>query len=239
MVERALDPSGALLLGGLVLRTRLGLVEQWVVLLLFPAMAVMAAGHALAPLVVLGNEGPWSPVLAVDAAVVREEVGLPSEVLPVVSVDALSLVVLLVVWTPLGLEVEHVEVSVLLHLVDESHSQLLGAVSERAVVTVLALVEVLGVVGAVLGLVLLWMVHALHSVVRPEALFAVRAVVCFVEVANVWSVEQRFLSPVEAIDVGEVQFSSLVLVGVEVAAVLVVVLLATRQVPAFLNFEFG
>ena len=45
-------------------------------------------------------------------------VWLSSEVLPVVSIDTLSLVVLLIERAPLGLEEEHIKVTVLFHLVD-------------------------------------------------------------------------------------------------------------------------
>ena len=147
----------------------LGLVEQRMVLLLLPAMAVRAAGHVLAALVVLGDEGARSPVPAILMAIVLEQSGLPPEVLPVVSIHALSLVVLLVVRAPLCFEVVHVEVWVPLHLLDEPDLQLFGAVSERAIFTVIAFVEMLRILGAELSLVLLWVVHAFYAVVRHEA----------------------------------------------------------------------
>ena len=68
-------------------------------------------------------------------ALVREDLGLSAEVLPVVSVLALLSVVgfgVIVEGAPDGLEVENVEVSVLLHFVQQIDAQLVLGVGERA-----------------------------------------------------------------------------------------------------------
>jgi len=57
-------------------------------------------------------------------------VKLPSEVLPVVSVDALSFVVFVVEWAPLCLKVEHVELTVTRHFVDQWCLDVLVVVGE-------------------------------------------------------------------------------------------------------------
>lgn len=122
-------------------------------------------------------------------AVVGEDIWLPSEILPIVKIHALGLVMLLVERAALGLEIEHEKVSVLLHLMDEPGLQLLGAVREGAVVTVLTLAKVLGILGAVLGLVLLGMVDALNSVVGELALLLGWATLSLIVIAQVGSVE--------------------------------------------------
>jgi hypothetical protein len=57
-------------------------------------------------------------------------VRLPSEVLPVVRVDALSFVVFVVEWAPLCLKVEHVELTVTRHFVDQWCLDVLVVVGE-------------------------------------------------------------------------------------------------------------
>ena len=54
----------------------------------------------------------------------------PSEVLPVVSVDALGFVVFVLEWAPLGLKVEHVELTVARHFVDQGCLDVLVAVGK-------------------------------------------------------------------------------------------------------------
>lgn len=88
-----------------------GLVHKGVKLLLLPAVAMLAALEALAPLLVAGDEGAALPVLA-QLDLVSEEVRAPAEVLKVVCVHTLRLVVLMVERTPLRLEEEHVKVKV-------------------------------------------------------------------------------------------------------------------------------
>ena len=101
---------------------------------------------------VLTDKGPSLPVLAEIPCVVVKEVRLATEVVPVMGIDALSLVVGLDVWTPLGLEVVHVECSITWHLMDESRLDVFVRVCERAELLVVTDVTL---VSAELGLVLL------------------------------------------------------------------------------------
>lgn len=97
--------------------------------------------------------------------------------MPVVSVHThVSLVVVLAVGAPHSLEVEHVEVHVGLELLNQLHRQLALSVRERAELTVLALRMAIQVRRAELGLVLVWVVELLHTVVRLVAAVLVGAV---------------------------------------------------------------
>ena len=122
-------------------------------------MAVLARSLHGASLVVLGDECTWLPVLAELVAVVIKNVGFSPKVLPVVGVDTLCLVMLFVEGTPLCLEIEQIEISIFFHLVDKPSFQLLRGVCERAIVSIFTLIQVLGVLRTILGLVLLRVVH--------------------------------------------------------------------------------
>jgi len=83
------------------------------------------------------------------------QVRLPSVILPVVGVDAEGLVVLgEVERTPDCFEVEHVEILVVLVVMDQLDDDVVLAVGEGAERSVLALFEVVGIEGAELGFVL-------------------------------------------------------------------------------------
>ena len=99
----------------------LSLVLQRVIFLFLPPVATLASCHLFTPLVVFGYEGAWSPALANLIAVITEDVWLTSEVLIIVSVHTLSFVVFFVKWAPFCFEVEHVEIWVFLHLMDQSN----------------------------------------------------------------------------------------------------------------------
>lgn len=89
---------------------RVQLVVFRVILLLLPAMALVALIFIRAAILVLVDELPRSPIGAL-VSLIDIELRLPSEVLPVVSVDALvSLVIVFVIGTPHSLEVKHVEI---------------------------------------------------------------------------------------------------------------------------------
>jgi hypothetical protein len=109
------------------------------VLLLLPTMRVGTACLVRAPLIILGNKSSWLPIVAYPIALILIDIWFSPKVLPVVSIDTLGLVVLLVERAPLGLEVEHVKIAVLLHLMDKSRLKILCAVSEGAIVTILTL----------------------------------------------------------------------------------------------------
>lgn len=106
------------------------LVVEGVVDLLLPAMAPGAVGLQRTTFMILTDEGACLPVLAELSGVVIEQVGLAAEVMPVVGIDALSLVVGLDEWTPLGLEVVHEETGVACHLMDQPSLDVVVGVRE-------------------------------------------------------------------------------------------------------------
>ena len=91
------------------LLTGLGLIEERVELLFFPAVAFIAVVKQLTALLVARDEGATLPVWAQPYLVVKK-VRPPTEVLVVVGVKALGLVVLLVKGAPLRFEEKYVEV---------------------------------------------------------------------------------------------------------------------------------
>ena len=105
--------------------------------MLLPAVAAVARGLRRAALMVFCDECRTLPVCAKLSRVLKD-VGLATKVLPVVRVDALGLVVLSIERAPLSFEVEHPEVGVALHIVDQSRLQLLCRVRKTAVVSILA-----------------------------------------------------------------------------------------------------
>ena len=155
------------------LLARLRLVHERMEELLLPTMALTAPLQALATFFVARDEGATLPVLA-QVDVIGEQVGPSAEILKVVRVHALSLVVVVVKWTPLCLEVEHVEVEVGAgirgdDLVDESHFDVFDRVGEAAEVAVLALADLVGVEVAKLRFVFLAVVEPFDPVVGPFA----------------------------------------------------------------------
>ena len=222
MVVWALGAARALRFGA-----RLSFVEEWMVLLLFPPVAIGATSLQRAPLVILSDESTRLPVGAGFSRIV-ENVRLSSEVLPIVRVDTLGLVVLLIEGTPLSLEVEHPEVCVTFHGVNHSRAQALCRVGKGAVVAVLTLGDVLGVPRAVLGLVLFGMVDGLNAVVAQWALVALRTVLAVLIVTQIGCVEglHHLLQLLQVADLLQfasighdrvVEDAALVLYGVEVA----------------------
>jgi hypothetical protein len=169
----------------------LSFIDEGMKLLFFPSVAELAGLESFASLFVAGDEGPALPVFA-ELGVVSEQVGFPSVVLEVVGIHALGFVVVVVVGAPLSLEVEDVEVEVLIlrkDMVDESHLDIFDGVGERAVVSVLALGDLVGEEVTELGLVLVFVVESLYSVVGSSAFVLLGALFCVCELAELRSVE--------------------------------------------------
>ena len=99
------------------------------VLLLLPAVALLAAVFVATAIDVFSDEALCLPVLAEDGFILEFR-RLPPQILPVVGVNALFLVVLKRERTPSGFEVEHVEVGVWLHPVEKVNGKLLLGVSK-------------------------------------------------------------------------------------------------------------
>ena len=121
------------LLVTLCILTRVDFVDEGMVNLFLPAMAVSAKGLHCAPFVVISDESSYFPALAQSSAIVVKQMWLAAKILPVVSVDAVCFVMILVLeWTPLCLEVKHVELGVLLVLVNQPSFDIQLRVSKRA-----------------------------------------------------------------------------------------------------------
>ena len=108
--------------------------------------------------------------------------------------------------------------------------------SKRAVVSILTLVQVLGVLRAVSSLVLLRVVDALDPVVGEVAQLQILAVLALVVVAKIVVVEAL---PLSRVDLLILKDPPPVLDRVVVPAVFVVVLLTVGEVLAQLDLEFG
>lgn len=98
--------------------------------MLFPSVTVLTTCLIRAALDVLGDECSRLPVGASLLALILEDVRLSSEILPIMSVNTLCLVMFFVEWAPLRLEIEHIEIGVLFHLMDQSRFEIFGAVSK-------------------------------------------------------------------------------------------------------------
>ena len=181
MIEGALDVA----LHAALIRAGPRPVVERMKLLLLPPMRPPASALKLAALFVAPNKCTRLPARAQLLLVICEKLGLPSEILPVVCVYALGLVVFLAEGTPLGLKVEHVEVIVLLELVYHSGLELSMTVRERAVVSILALLDVLWVLGTISSFILFNVVEPLNSVVSQTAGVALGAAIIFQMLAEI------------------------------------------------------
>jgi hypothetical protein len=91
--------------------TLLGLVNEWMKLLLLPPMTEWTLFEALASLFIACDEGATLPVLA-KFSFIAEKVRFSSKVLKIVRVNALGFVVLMVVGAPFRFEKENVKVEI-------------------------------------------------------------------------------------------------------------------------------
>lgn len=138
------------------------LVHHRVENLLFPSVVPAAVALQWAALFILSNKVAGLPPLAYLKRIVRKQLGLSPEVLPIVRVDALCLVVLSVEGAPLCFEVKHVELLVTRHLVNQWSLYVRVSVREGAELFVFTFLRGLG---AKFGLVLLNVVKALNLIV--------------------------------------------------------------------------
>lgn len=123
---------------------------------------------------VVSDKSTRLPVLAKFMGRVVEQMRLAVKVLPVVGIVTLGFVVLTVlVWTPLSLEVVHVEVCIVRVHVDESSLDISLGMCERTKLGIGALVSL--ACGAELGLVLLDVIETFHIAVRHLALVTLLA----------------------------------------------------------------
>ena len=95
----------------------------------------------------------------------------------------LGFVVFLIVGTPLGLEIEHVEVSILKHEVDDSGPDIRDSMGEGAIVTVLAILNMSREFRTEFCFIFLNMIQPFNSVVCQWAQIFVRTFISFIEIA--------------------------------------------------------
>lgn len=138
------------------------LVDHGVVDLFLPAVVLGARSLERTAFLVFPDKITRLPFFADFEWIVRKEMRLSPEVLPVVRVYTLGFVVFVVEWAPLGLEVKHKKFLVSRHLVNEGGLDVLVGVCEGAELFVFAPG---GRLGAELGLVLLNVVEPFHFVV--------------------------------------------------------------------------
>jgi len=115
--------------------TFLDLEYLWVVFKFLPTMAVYASIVIRASILILEDQLCWFPVWACDGLVVSD-VDLTAKVLPIVSVDTISSIMIEVVeWTLYGLVVEDIEICIILEIVDEINCDVTLTVREGTVNT--------------------------------------------------------------------------------------------------------
>lgn len=147
---------------------RVDLVIVRVVLLLFPAVAVETAVLQVTSIAVGLRLLLGAPEAALLPRGILVDVRASPEVLPVVRILALVTHMtahLIIEGTPGRLEVEHVEVGIRLHLVEQINRQLLLRVSESTEVSEVTRFDTVRPLVTELGLILLGMVEGLHTVV--------------------------------------------------------------------------
>ena len=143
-----------------------GLPDSGVVLLLFPAVGSGTAVLIRAAVGILADEVFSLPVLA-KVRLVSIVLRLATEILPIVSIDAQFLIVVIGERTPGCFEVKHIEVGIRLHSMQQIYRQLLLGMGECAKQRpILTRVDMIRIALTKLRLVLLWMIKLLHSVMR-------------------------------------------------------------------------
>jgi hypothetical protein len=95
-----------------------------VILKLLPSMRMIASVFILAAISIVTNVLLRPPVTALLLCVIIQ-LGFPSKILPIVSIDTLiSLMLVLIVRAPDSLKMKHVEICILWKLVDEFNRNL-------------------------------------------------------------------------------------------------------------------
>ena len=169
------------------------------IFLLLPAVAVKTAILQFAPIKVRPRLLLGAPEFALLATVVLIYVRLAPKVLPIVSIFALISVMvpaLLIERTPHCFKVEHVEVIVLLHVVQHVNAEFLLCVCESAEIAKLAAVHLVRPLFAELGLVLLGVIEIFHPVVGLGTVILQGTSVCLCKLAQLRRVRPQGSSPI-------------------------------------------
>ena len=143
-------------------------------------MAILASILQLASIKVSLGLFLGFPEFALIFAFVIVQARLASEVLPVVCVltlVALMILVLIIERAPDCLEMEHVEVCILLHFMQEIYVEFFFRVSERAQIAEFAILHTVREAITELALVFLRVVEVFHSVMRLCAVVLLRAII--------------------------------------------------------------
>ncbi len=182
------------------------------IFLLFPTMRSKASSLENTSFFIFTNKGTSLPILTEFLLIIVENLRFSSKILKVMSIVTLSFVVFLVKWTPFSLEIKHVEVLVLGHIMNDSSLDILLWVCEWTKISVLTLMKFFGVSCAKLGLIFLFVVESFHSIVRKWAFVWLRTLICLLVVAYLWIVG--------------VLSSTLVFYRVKILAIFMIMLLA-------------
>jgi len=139
--------------------------------LFLPAMAAAATVLEFAAVLVCLGVLLRLPKLALVFSVLVD-VRLPSEVLPVMCINAyIARMLFIRKWTPHSLVVKHIEISILFHLLQNINGKLAFTVGESAKVTIVAAVYAIGKGLTEFSLIFFWVVEILNAVVRTWTTF--------------------------------------------------------------------
>ena len=150
--------------------TRVNLVQERMVDLLFPAVSTRAECLKRAALMVIADKSSTLPVLTQLIWIIVKKMRLAPEVLPIVGILALCLVVFdCHVWAPLCFEVVHVKVGIFRIFVNEAGLEIVLRVSKRTDLPILTILEAVRAEGC---LVLLNMIKSFSVAVRHVTLIS-------------------------------------------------------------------
>jgi hypothetical protein len=143
--------------------------------LFFPAMAFRALIVMWTSVFVIIYEWPWTPIRTLFFCV-NIELWFSSKVLPIMSEYTLvSLMVILVIWTPYCFEVKHVEIYIFFKLVDQFYRYFSFRMCKGTKVSVFTFTCSFNIRCTELSLVLIWMIKFLNSIMSLLTVVSVYA----------------------------------------------------------------
>lgn len=127
------------------LSARMHLIIQRMILLLLPSMRVLASILMFASISIGLNEVLCFPLGTLFLFIVKD-MRFTSEILPIMSINArIPGMISITVWTPDCFEMKHVEISVLLELIQQVNSDFIFRVSESTHVSIVARLYLIGI----------------------------------------------------------------------------------------------
>ena len=158
-----------------------------VVLLLLPPMRVLASVFMFASISVSLNKIFSFPLRALIFFVIKN-MGLPSEVLPVMSIHTvISRMGGVTVGTPHCFEMEHIEVSIFFKPIKEVNGDFLLRMSKSAHIPIITIVYFVGVRRAELNFIFFRVIELLYPVMRLNAAVSHRAFVVLLPTSYIWT----------------------------------------------------